>query len=247
MKLFYSYLLLLAILFSFISNFSFAQNISLDNYREAKNKLAQIYLNNPITFYCSCTFSIKSPDWNSCGYKPRKNIKRASRIEWEHIVPASEFGRTFTSWKNGHPKCITSKGKHFKGRRCAQKVSHKFRLMQSDLYNIQPSIGEVNEVRSNYPFGEILGEKREFGFCDVEVKNKIFEPPPNRLGDIARTYLYMDLVYPNRNIFKNVSRNQINQWNESDPVDEWECMRASLIKTVQDSSNPIVEKVCFSP
>jgi len=142
--------------------------------------------------------------------------------------------------------CITSKGKHFKGRRCAQKVSREFRLMHSDLYNLQPSIGEVNEVRSNYPFGSILGEKREFGSCDVEVKNRIFEPPSNRLGDIARTYLYMDLVYPDRNIFKSISKDQIAVWNKADPVDEWECRRADLIKLIQGSSNPIVEAACLN-
>ena len=237
------------VLFLFLFLFpyvSFSQNMTLDNYREAKDRLAQIYLNKPITFYCGCSFHMKSPDWNSCGYKPKKNIKRASRIEWEHIVPASEFGRSFTSWKNGHPKCITSKGKHFKGRRCTQKVSREFRLMQSDLYNLQPSLGEVNEVRSNYPFGTILGEKREFGSCDVEVKNKIFEPPSNRLGDIARTYLYMDLVYPDRNVFNNISKEQISIWNKADPVDEWECRRAGLIKSIQGSSNPLVEADCLN-
>jgi len=30
-----------------------------------------------------------------------KNLKRASRIEWEHIVPAWFFGHNLDCWKRG--------------------------------------------------------------------------------------------------------------------------------------------------
>ena len=73
--------------------------------------------------------------------------------------------------------------------------------MQADLYNLQPAIGEVNGLRSNYQIGEIDGEVREFGKCDVEIKNKKVEPAPKIRGDIARTYLYMEYAYPKYVIF----------------------------------------------
>jgi len=73
--------------------------------------------------------------------------------------------------------------------------------MQADLYNLQPVIGEVNGLRSNYQIGEIDGEVREFGKCDVEIKNKKVEPAPKIRGDIARTYLYMEYAYPKYVIF----------------------------------------------
>ena len=44
--------------------------------------------------------------------------------------------------------------------------------MQADMYNLYPAIGEVNGRRSNYSMAIIEGEKREFGRCDVEIKNK---------------------------------------------------------------------------
>ena len=75
------FLFLFLFLFPYVS---FSQNMTLDNYREAKEKLAQIYLNKPITFYCGCSFDMNSPDWNSCNYKPRKNIKRALHITYEY-------------------------------------------------------------------------------------------------------------------------------------------------------------------
>ncbi|EGH19336.1 endonuclease I, partial [Pseudomonas savastanoi pv. glycinea str. race 4] len=36
-----------------------------------------------------------------CGYVPRKSAKRASRIEWEHIVPAWQIGHLRQCWQNG--------------------------------------------------------------------------------------------------------------------------------------------------
>ena len=62
-----------------------------------------------------------------------KKIKKASRIEWEHVLPASYIGIKFHGWVNGHPVCISSKGKKFKGRKCTEKVHKLYRYMQADL------------------------------------------------------------------------------------------------------------------
>jgi deoxyribonuclease-1 len=59
------------------------------------------------------------------------------------------------------------------------------------MYNLVPAVGEINALRSNYSFGIIPGERREFGECDMEIKNRKAEPPPNVRGDIARIYFYM--------------------------------------------------------
>ncbi len=67
-----------------------------------------------------------------------------------------------------------------------------FRYMEADLHNLQPAIGEVNGLRSNYSMAMIPGEKREFGKCDVEIEGSKVEPRPDIRGDIARTYMYMD-------------------------------------------------------
>ena len=69
--------------------------------------------------------------------------------------------------------------------------------MQADLYNLQPTIGEVNGMRSNYKMSIIRGEDRIFGKCDFEIKNKMVEPALKIRGNIARTYFYMNETYPN--------------------------------------------------
>ena len=72
--------------------------------------------------------------------------------------------------------------------------------MESDLYNLVPAVGEINGLRSNYSFAMIPGEKRAFGKCDMEIENRKAEPPPDKRGNIARTYFYMDWVYPGRGV-----------------------------------------------
>lgn len=61
-------------------------------FREAKQDLVKLYRSQPAvtTFYCGCDIDYQgkkmSPDLASCGYEPRKQAKRAARIEWEHVV-----------------------------------------------------------------------------------------------------------------------------------------------------------------
>ena len=45
------------------------------------------------------------------------------------------------------------------------------------MYNLVPAVGEINGLRSNYNFGIIPGEKREFGSCDMEIEGQKAEPP----------------------------------------------------------------------
>ena len=90
----------------------------------------------------------------------------------------------------------------------------------------------------------IKEEKREFGKCDVEIKNKKVEPRESIRGEIARTYLYMDSVYPGRGIISNKNRKLFDAWNQNDPVDQWECERARRIEKIQGNRNEVVMKSC---
>ena len=127
---------------------------------------------------------------------------------------------------------------------CREKVNEEFKRMQADMYNLYPAIGEVNGRRSNYSMAIINGEKREFGTCDVEIKNKKVEPKESIRGEIARTYLYMDSVYPGRGIISKKNRKLFDAWNKSDPVDEWECERAKRIGKIQGNMNEVVMRDC---
>ncbi len=227
-----------------LSSDAYSQNTQITSFSKSKKLLLKVYKDNPYTLYCGCTFKGKKPNLSSCGYIPKKDRKRANRIEWEHVVPAHAFGQSFSEWRNGHPKCVSKKGKRFKGRKCAQKTNEEYRRMQADMFNLYPAIGEVNGRRSNYSMAIIEGEKREFGECDVEIKSRKVEPREKIRGEIARTYMYMDSVYPNRGIISKKNKKLFEAWNKSDPVDEWECERAKRIEKIQGNRNEIVMGNC---
>ena len=227
-----------------LSSGAYSQNTQITSFSKSKKLLLKIYKENPVTLYCGCTFKGKKPNLSSCGYVPKKDRKRANRIEWEHVVPAHAFGQSFSEWRTGHPKCVSKNGKKFKGRKCAQKINEEYRRMQADMFNLYPAIGEVNGRRSNYSMGIIEGEKREFGKCDVEIKSRKVEPREEIRGEIARTYMYMDSVYPSRGIISKKNWELFELWNKSDPVDEWECERAKRIENIQGNRNEIVLDKC---
>ena len=244
MNKFFYFLLLIFLSFQMNIAQSNEGNKKIESFSKSKKILKKIHQESPVTFYCQCKYNDNRPNWESCGFSPRKDKKRASRIEWEHILPASHFGIKFDTWVNGHPNCINNKGKKFKGRKCTEKVHKLYRYMQAELYNLQPAIGEVNGLRSNYQIGEINGEVREFGKCDIEIKNKKVEPAPKIRGDIARTYLYMEQSYPQYIKFNQSIKKLIIKWDQDDPVDTWECKRANLISKIQGNTNKILQNKC---
>lgn len=223
-------------------------NESIKSFSKAKQYLQKvIYGEDSLrkTFYCGCSYSEKlNVDFESCGYVVRKNKKRAKRVEWEHVVPASTFGKHFPEWKNGHPECVDSKGKPFKGRNCASKMSKQFQLMQADMYNLVPAVGEINADRSDFKYGIIPGEERNYGECDFEVSDKTAEPTEKIRGDIARIYMYMDSAYPGFGIINEKNRKMFNEWNDSDPVTLEECERGEKIEKTQGNTNLILKSQC---
>jgi deoxyribonuclease-1 len=153
-------------------------------------------------FYCGCSITRRGStggevDFNSCGYTPRVSASRASRLEWEHIVPAAFIGRGRSCWMSGAPQCIDKSGQAFKGRSCCMIADPAFAMAATDPVNLVPSVGEVNGDRLDYFFGLIAGEKREYGQCNMEIDRtaRLAEPPENRRGDIARIWAYMSKAY----------------------------------------------------
>lgn len=220
-------------------------NETVLSFHKAKKYLAEIHSDHRETLYCGCSFDENGKvDQARCGYVPATEGVRARRMEWEHVVPAHAFGQSFPSWREGHPQCVTQAGKAFRGRPCARKVDIAYRAMEADMYNLYPSIGELNERRSNHSMGMIPGEPRSFGACDFEVADRKVEPRPEVRGDIARTYLYMDLAYPGRGILSRKNRKLFEAWDEQDPVDRWECERARRIARIQGNVNQVLELAC---
>jgi len=91
----------------------------------------------------------------------------------------------------------------------------------------------------------IPGEEREFGTCDMEIENKTAEPPIVKRSNIARTYFYMDYVYPGYDIINDDNRALFQDWAATDPVDQWECQRVKRVEDFQGNENPFVKFQCI--
>jgi deoxyribonuclease-1 len=180
-----------------------AANKKIQSFNKAKKILEkQVYNNHRTTLYCGAQFDINKKVTTPKGFTTTKYVKRAKKVEWEHVVPAENFGRTFSEWRDGEKKCINSKGKAFKGRKCAEKTNIEYRYMQADMFNLYPAIGAVNALRSNYNFTILPSIKSDFGSCVMKIDNRKAEPPEMARGQIARTYLYMSDAYKRYNMSK---------------------------------------------
>jgi len=218
-------------------------NTREDSFQAAKKALGRIvYQDHRITFYCQAAFDAEGKVTLPPGFATPKHKARAEQLEWEHVVPAENFGRSFVEWREGHPDCQDKRGP-FKGRKCAERVSREYRLMQADMYNLYPAIGAVNALRSNYNFVLLPGAPYSFGSCGMKIQENKVEPPEHARGAIARTVKYMAWAYPRYS----VSRQQeqlMDAWDRMHPVDQWECTRTRRIESIQGNENPVVKGQC---
>jgi deoxyribonuclease-1 len=198
------------------------------SFSKSKKLLKSIYSNGGQSFYCNEKFDSNFKFTKFERYKPSNKYRnRIHNVEWEHIVPAENFGKSFIEWREGHKSCINKKGKRYKGRICARKANAKFRSMEADLINLVPVIGQVNALRSNYRYAEISGEEKVFGDCDIEIKKRKFEPPKHLKGDVSRAYRYMQKKYGIKIIGKQAQKIFI-KFEKKDPVSNEECIRVGL-------------------
>ena len=207
---------------------------TINNFSQAKTAGVKVNADVPGDFYCGCKITWQGkkgiPDLESCGYKIRKNEVRATRIEWEHVMPAWQFGHQLQCWQDGGRK------------NCAK--DPEYRKVESDMHNLQPAVGEVNADRSNFMFGQWNGGENQYGQCTMKIdfKNKLAEPPVRARGTIARTYFYM------RDQYKlSLSRQQtqlFEAWDKLYPVTDWECERDKRIAKIQGNNNPYVLRAC---
>ncbi len=239
--------LLLAILAT--STISSAQNFTYSSFTKSKNTLLdKVYTDYSKTVYCGADFYaknkkiIKFPE----GFDKTVMANRSKRIEFEHIVPAENFGRSFKEWREGHPLC-SSKGKPYKGRKCAEKTNVTYRLMQADMYNLYPAIGSVNGLRSNKQY-QVLPPNipSSFGSCHFKIADNKAEPPDLAKGIVGRTHLYFEEVYFPRFKLSDRQRYIMIDWHMKYPVTQWECIRTYRIEMLQGSENLITKKACVS-
>lgn len=207
-----------------------AQAAAPRTFQEAKKAAWKLYASHPVEFYCGCRYSGNKVDLKSCGYVPRTNAKRASRIEWEHIVPAWVIGHQRKCWQNG-------------GRENCARHDDAYRRAEADLHNLVPSIGEVNGDRSNYGFGWLPQAPSQYGACPMVVDFKARKAMPRQQirGMIARTYFYMSERYGLR--LSKQDRQLYIAWNKQYPVEAWERNRNQRVACVMGHGNHFVGAV----
>ncbi len=220
-------------------------NTKFSNFRIAKKVLERIiYVDHRVEFYCEAAFDEKKNITLPIGFSTPSYKNRMNRIECEHIVPAENFGRFFTEWREGANQCVDKKGTPYRGRKCAE-TNDQFATMEADLWNLVPAIGAVNAMRSNYKY-TVLPENTPatFGMCPMKIQNKRAEPPVYTRGAIARSTLYMAWAYPETPFLSNQQRKLMEAWDAMYPPSEWECERGRRIAHYQGNMNPYVARVC---
>lgn len=139
--------------------------------------------------------------------------------------------------------------------------------MYTDLFQLVPTDGYVNNRRSNYIFGEVasaswtsqngskLGSSAVTGYSGT-----LFEPIDEYKGDFARNYFYMVTRYENKVIawssnaivsdilngtthpaFQAWYLNMLAQWHTNDPVSQKEIDRNNTIYVLQGNRNPFID------
>jgi deoxyribonuclease-1 len=144
----------------------------------------------------------------------------------EHVFPMS--------WVSNTLRC---------GRRTqCRKRNPRFNRIEADLHNLFPSRRAINAARASFRFGEIGGERREFGSCDFEIdeRQRMVEPRPEVRGEIARAMFYMQDEY-GLVIFRRLGHRLLG-WHRADPPDAEERRRNDLIEKLQGTRNKFIDR-----
>lgn len=205
-----------------------------NTFQESKELLKEVYKYHNFTtdFYCQAPFAFQGNTMvvlESEAYTPRKAFTkkgkenlRVKRIEFEHIMPAENFGKHLACW---HDK---SKG----GGRKACRDDEMFKRMEADIYNLVPAIGEINADRSNFRYAEAPKDLAytQYGNCKVytDFTAKRFYPAHYSKGLIARTYLYMSEKYKIQ--LSKQERQLMESWDKMYPPNEYEKNRDRILQ-----------------
>jgi endonuclease I len=137
--------------------------------------------------------------------------------------------------------------------------------MESDLFHVYPTDGEVNGIRGNLPYGNVNvaniitdnGSKR--GTSSTYSNGSIvFEPIDSFKGDVARTYFYMNTRYTlqgsswsnwemaNGPELTTDAITLLLNWHHLDPVSQKEVDRNNAIYVKQGNRNPFIDNPIYA-
>lgn len=132
--------------------------------------------------------------------------------------------------------------------------------IRSDAQFVWPTDIKVNNIRGNYPHGEVVKVSKTSQNGSKLGTNSngkyVFEPIDEFKGDIARCYLYFAITYAEQNIYISndvFSNNTIShltdeylklylKWNNNDPVDSFDINRNNQIYNIYRAvRNPFID------
>jgi endonuclease I len=136
--------------------------------------------------------------------------------------------------------------------------------MYTDLFQLYPTDNDVNNRRSNYPFGEVTSPTwTTLNGCKVGPNaypgytGTVFEPIDAYKGDFARTYFYVTTRYYTEDSAWSSSpaatrcelaawtKALLLEWNAQDPVSQKEIDRNEAIYAIQGNRNPYIDRPDF--
>lgn len=119
---------------------------------------------------------------------------------------------------------------------------------KTDIHHLFPVRSEINSMRSNHPYCEVLTVYKDlygskYGLSK-KSKTKCFEPIDSHKGDVARAMMYFSVRYN-----KPIDPEQeywFKKWNKEDPVSYKEIKRNNDIEYYQNNRNPFVDYYQFA-
>lgn len=208
-----------------------------DDFSQAKRLLREhVYADQNHSaagdFYCGCKWEWTGKsggvmDPNSCGFQSEKLGDRSTRLEWEHTVPAATFGQQRQCWRDG-------------GRQNCESTDPVFNRMEADMFNLVPSIGTANALRSNFNYGMAAGPTYPLGACTTKIgtTSRVAEPRDEVKGEAARNTFYMADRYNLQ--MSDQQERVLMAWDRTYPVSAWEIERDRRIAYSMGHHNPYV-------
>lgn len=208
-----------------------------DDFSQAKRLLREhVYADQNHSsagdFYCGCEWewvgkSGGRMDPGSCGFQASKQADRATRLEWEHVAAISAVAQQRQCWRDG-------------GRENCQRTDPVFNRMEGDMFNLVPSIGTANALRSNINYGMATGPTIPLGACTTKIGTavRVVEPRNEVKGEAARITFYMADRYNIR--LSDQQQRVLMAWDRTYPVSAWEKERDRRIAYSMGHHNPFV-------
>lgn len=130
-----------------------------------------------------------------------------------------------------------------------------------DLYNLFNTKSIINSHRSDYKFSERIPVSRKLAsiascgadkpptFIDTtnlnykDTKRKLWLPVESARGPVARSILYMLIVYDHLKVDNIIEPHLLHKWNTNYPPREWEILHMWNIYNIQGNVNPFILKL----